>query len=93
MLRTYRWALSPFNAVLTIQGIQTPALRVDRHFANAEKIAAWLANRPEIVSVNHPSVPRRSPIRSAFDGAWGDHQVLVRRTSHPLKSSLSLCAR
>ena len=56
LLRTHGAALSPFNAFLTIQGLETLALRVDRHFENAEKVAAWLAKRPEIVSVNHPSL-------------------------------------
>ena len=56
LLRTHGAALSPFNAFLTIQGIETLALRVDRHFENAEKVAAWLAKRPEIISVNHPSL-------------------------------------
>ncbi len=56
LLRTHGAALSPFNAFLTIQGIETLALRIDRHFENAEAVAAWLAKRPEIVSVNHPSL-------------------------------------
>ena len=54
LLRTHGAALSPFNAFLTIQGIETLALRIDRHFENAEKVAHWLAARPEIISVNHP---------------------------------------
>lgn len=56
LLRTHGAALSPFNAFLTIQGLETLALRLDRHFENAEKVAAWLAKRPEITSVNHPSL-------------------------------------
>ncbi|MEO6014428.1 MAG: PLP-dependent transferase [Devosia sp.] len=56
LLRTHGAALSPFNAFLTIQGLETLALRVDRHFENAEKVAAWLAKRPEIKWVNHPSL-------------------------------------
>lgn len=56
LLRTHGAALSPFNAFLTIQGLETLALRVDRHFENAEKVAAWLAKRPEIRWVNHPSL-------------------------------------
>ncbi|RYE08604.1 MAG: aminotransferase class I/II-fold pyridoxal phosphate-dependent enzyme [Hyphomicrobiales bacterium] len=56
LLRTHGAALSPFNAFLTIQGLETLALRVDRHFENAEKVAAWLAKRPEVRTVNHPSL-------------------------------------
>lgn len=56
MLRTHGAALSPFNAFLTIQGIETLALRVDRHFENAQKVAEWLSKRPEITSVNYPTL-------------------------------------
>ncbi len=56
LLRTQGAALSPFNAFLTIQGIETLALRVDRHFENGRKVAEWLQKRPEIVSVNYPSL-------------------------------------
>lgn len=55
LLRTHGAALSPFNAFLTIQGLETLALRVDRHFENAEKVAQWLSGRPEVEYVNHPS--------------------------------------
>lgn len=56
LLRTHGAAMSPFNAFLFIQGLETVALRVDRHFENAAKVAAWLAARPEVKSVNHPSL-------------------------------------
>ncbi len=56
LLRTHGAALSPFNAFLTIQGLETLALRVDRHFENAAKVAEWLSRRPEITSVTHPSL-------------------------------------
>jgi len=56
LLRTHGAALSPFNAFLTIQGIETLALRIDRHFENAEKVAAWLSKRSDVLSVNHPSL-------------------------------------
>ncbi|RYE84420.1 MAG: bifunctional O-acetylhomoserine aminocarboxypropyltransferase/cysteine synthase, partial [Hyphomicrobiales bacterium] len=56
LLRTHGAALSPFNAFLTIQGVETLALRVDRHFENAAKVADWLKQRPEIVSVNYPGL-------------------------------------
>ncbi|UXN68951.1 PLP-dependent transferase [Devosia neptuniae] len=56
LLRTHGAALSPFNAFLTIQGLETLALRVDRHFENALKVAKWLSERPEVTLVNHPSL-------------------------------------
>lgn len=56
LLRTHGAALSPFNAFLTIQGLETLALRVDRHFENAHKVAEWLSKRPEVTSVTHPSL-------------------------------------
>jgi O-acetylhomoserine (thiol)-lyase len=55
LLRDLGSAISPFNAFLTLQGIETLALRIERHSVNAEKVAAWLATRPEVVKVIHPS--------------------------------------
>jgi O-acetylhomoserine (thiol)-lyase len=56
LLRDLGSAISPFNAFLTLQGIETLALRIERHVANASAVAAWLAKRPEVVRVIHPSV-------------------------------------
>jgi O-acetylhomoserine (thiol)-lyase len=56
LLRDLGSALSPFNAFLTLQGIETLALRMERHCANASSVAAWLGARPEVVKVIHPSV-------------------------------------
>jgi O-acetylhomoserine (thiol)-lyase len=56
LLRTHGAALSPFNAFLTIQGLETLALRIDRHFENAAKVAQWLSQRPEVTSVTHPTL-------------------------------------
>ena len=58
LLRTHGASLSPFNAFLTIQGIETLALRVDRHFENAAKVATWLQQRPEVVSVTYPGLQK-----------------------------------
>jgi O-acetylhomoserine (thiol)-lyase len=55
LLRDLGSAISPFNAFLTLQGIETLALRIERHSVNADKVAAWLAKRPEVVRVIHPS--------------------------------------
>ena len=55
LLRDLGSALSPFNAFQTIQGIETLPLRMERHVANADKVAAFLAKRPEVSKVIHPS--------------------------------------
>ena len=49
--------LAPFNAWLTLRGLRTLAVRVVRHAANAEKVAEYLAGRPEVEQVNYPGLP------------------------------------
>jgi O-acetylhomoserine (thiol)-lyase len=56
LLRDIGSALSPFNAFLTLQGIETLALRIERHSKNAEAVAQWLAKRPEVTKVIYPSL-------------------------------------
>ena len=55
LLRDLGAALSPFNAFLTLQGIETLPLRIARHSENANAVAAFLAKRPEVTRVIHPS--------------------------------------
>lgn len=55
LLRDLGAALSPFNAFLTLQGIETLALRIERHSENARKVADWLAARPEVARVIYPA--------------------------------------
>jgi O-acetylhomoserine (thiol)-lyase len=55
LLRDLGAALSPFNAFQIIQGVETVALRMERHCANAEKVAAYLAARKGVTRVIHPS--------------------------------------
>ncbi len=55
LLRDLGSAMSPFNAFLTLQGIETLPLRMERHCANALAVANWLAKRPEVTKVIHPS--------------------------------------
>ncbi|MFJ8741093.1 O-acetylhomoserine aminocarboxypropyltransferase/cysteine synthase family protein [Embleya sp. NPDC127516] len=57
LLRDLGPAVSPLNSFLLLQGIETLSLRVERHTANAERVAAWLDARPEVLRVDHPSVP------------------------------------
>lgn len=49
--------IAPLNAWLTLQGVKTLALRVRRQSESAAAIARWLADRPGVVRVNHPSLP------------------------------------
>lgn len=51
LLRDLGPAISPFNAFLIAQGLETLSLRVERHVENAKKVADWLATRPEVLSV------------------------------------------
>jgi len=56
LLRDLGASLAPLNAFLTLQGVETLALRIERHVENASAVAAWLAKRPEVARVIHPSV-------------------------------------
>ena len=57
LLRDMGACLSPFNAFLLLQGLETLSLRVERHVANTEKIAAFLEQHPKVAKVNYPNLP------------------------------------
>ena len=57
ILRDTGAAISPMNAWLILQGVETLSLRVERHVENAVKIAKWLSEQPKVKVVNHPSLP------------------------------------
>jgi len=57
LLRDLGAAVSPFNAFLIAQGIETLSLRVQRHTENALAVAQWLEARPEVISVNYAGLP------------------------------------
>ena len=57
LLRDTGAAISPFNAFLLLQGVETLSLRVERHSSNTEKIVKFLATHPMVKKVNHPSLP------------------------------------
>ena len=57
LLRDTGATISPFNAFLLLQGIETLSLRLDRHAENTKKIVSWLAAHPQVARVNHPSLP------------------------------------
>ena len=55
-LRTFGPALSPFNAFLLLQGIETLPLRMERHCSNALAVAQWLQDHPRVAWVNYPGL-------------------------------------
>ena len=57
LLRDTGAAISPFNAFLLLQGVETLSLRLDRHAENTAKVVAYLASHPLVEKVNHPSLP------------------------------------
>ena len=57
LLRDTGAALSPFNAFLLLQGLETLSLRVDRHIENTKKIVDFLESHPKVEKVNYPSLP------------------------------------
>jgi O-acetylhomoserine (thiol)-lyase len=57
LLRDTGAAVSPFNAWLLAQGLETLSLRIERHVSNAQELAKWLESRPEVESVNYASLP------------------------------------
>ncbi len=77
LLRDLGAAMSPFNAFLTIQGIETLPLRIERHSANASRVAAFLAERPEVESVIHPSRQSGVAAERAAKYLKGGHGGLV----------------
>ena len=56
LLRDTGATVSPFNAFLFLQGLETLSLRVERHIYNALKVVEYLNNHPQVESVSHPSV-------------------------------------
>ena len=57
LLRDTGATISPFNAFLLLQGVETLSLRLDRHAENTKKVIEFLANHPQVENVNHPSLP------------------------------------
>ena len=56
ILRDTGATLSPFNAFILLQGVETLSLRVERHVENALKVVSFLANHPKVAKVNHPAL-------------------------------------
>ncbi|HEY1480910.1 MAG TPA: O-acetylhomoserine aminocarboxypropyltransferase/cysteine synthase family protein [Gaiellales bacterium] len=78
-LRDLGAAISPFNAFLLLQGVETLSLRMDRHVQNALGVARFLESRPEVAAVHHPAgerhaakyLPRGAGAVFTFDLAGG----------------------
>lgn len=66
LLRDMGAAISPFNAFLLLQGLETLSLRVERHVANALRVVEYLARHPRVEKVNHPSLPGH-PDRALYE--------------------------
>lgn len=56
LLRDTGAAISPFNAFLLLQGVETLSLRIERHAENTKKVVDYLVNHPQVEKVNHPSI-------------------------------------
>ncbi len=66
LLRDTGGAISPFNAFLLLQGLETLSLRVERHVQNALRVVEFLKNHPKVAHVNHPSLPENG-CRALYD--------------------------
>lgn len=56
LLRDTGATISPFNAFLLLQGVETLSLRLERHAENTKKVIEYLSNHPQVEKVNHPSL-------------------------------------
>ena len=56
LLRDTGATISPFNAFILLQGVETLSLRVERHVENALKVVSFLASHPKVAKVNHPAL-------------------------------------
>ena len=57
LLRDTGATISPFNAFLLLQGVETLSLRLERHAENTKKVVEFLSTHPQVEKVNHPSLP------------------------------------
>ncbi len=57
LLRDTGATISPFNAFLLLQGVETLSLRIERHAENTEKVLSYLSKHPQVEHINHPAMP------------------------------------
>jgi O-acetylhomoserine (thiol)-lyase len=77
LLRDLGAATTPFNAFMAIQGLETLPLRMERHCANAIRVAAWLSEQPKVTKVIHPSVQTGEAKRRADAYLKGGYGALM----------------
>jgi O-acetylhomoserine (thiol)-lyase len=79
LLRDIGAAISPFNAFLILQGIETLSLRMERHFANAQAVAQYLEARSDVLSINYAGLPESPSHKLAlkYGGGRGFGSVLA----------------
>ena len=71
LLRDTGATLSPFNAFLLLQGLETLSLRVERHIENTKKVVEFLSNHPKVDKVNHPSITDKTLYKKYFPNGGG----------------------
>ena len=71
LLRDTGAAISPFNAFLLLQGVETLSLRLERHAENTKKAVEFLAKHPQVEKVNHPSLAEH-PNHSLYEKYFPD---------------------
>ena len=74
LLRDKGASISPFNAFLLLQGVETLSLRIERHVENTKKVVEFLSNHPLVEKVNHPSLkdhPNHDLYKKYFENGGG----------------------
>lgn len=77
LLRDLGAPMAPFNAFLTLQGLETLPLRIERHCANANRVAAFLAEHPAVATVIHPTLQNGEAKRRADATLRGGYGALL----------------
>lgn len=95
LLRDEGPCISPFNAWILLQGVETLSLRLDRHVENTKRVVEYLASSPYVAKVNHPSLPDHSDhelYKRYFPrGAHRSSPSRSRAAKTPRGSSLTIC--
>ena len=76
LLRDTGAAISPFNAFLLLQGVETLSLRLERHAENTQKVVGFLSNHPQVEKVSHPSLPDH-PDHALYEKYFPDRKSVV----------------
>jgi len=77
LLRDMSAALSPFNSLLLLQGLETLHLRIQRHSENALKVAKYLSSHPKVSWVNYPGLPNHPSHVLASRYLGGNYGALI----------------